>query len=149
MGRVQYYFIMIPFLVFHCLVLEFLVYRITTYYCCFLNSIDFCTTLLLLTKYPNLEWAVLDQVDALWFWRLNIKTCLVKVTLEFKRIQNTKNNQAIYNSTYTVDTFQDFLIKLDIKPLIHLLEISIFSLNNIILRLTTIMKRADKNRAHF
>ena len=48
-----------------------------------------------------------------------------------------------------LDTFQDFLIKLDIKPLIHLLEISIFSLNNVILRLTKIMNRADKNRAHF
>ena len=50
---------------------------------------------------------------------------------------------------YSIDTFQDFLIKLDIKPLIHLLEISIFSLNNLILRLTKIMNRADKNRAHF
>ena len=45
---------------------------------------------------------------------------------------------------YKLDTFQDFLIKLDIKPLIHLLEISIFSLNNVILRLTKIMNRADK-----
>ena len=88
-----YYFIMIPFLVFHCLVLAFLVYRITTYYYCFLNSIDFCTTIILLTKYPNLEWAASDQVDALWFWRLNIKTCMVKVALKFK---TQKNNQAIY-----------------------------------------------------
>ena len=50
---------------------------------------------------------------------------------------------------YILDTFQDFLIKLDIKPLIHLLEMSIFALNNVILRLTNIMNRADKNRAHF
>ena len=70
---------MIPFIVFHCLVLAFLVYRITTYYYCFLNSlIDFCTTILLLTKYLNLEWAALDQVDALWYWRLKIKVCLAK-----------------------------------------------------------------------
>ena len=34
----------------------------------------------------------------------------------------------------TLDTFQDFLIKLDIKPLIHLLEISIFSLDNDLVR---------------
>jgi hypothetical protein len=88
-----YYFIMIPFLVFHCLVLAFLVYRITTYYYCFLNSIDFCTTIILLTKYPNLEWVTLDQVDALWYWWLNIKTCMVKVALKFK---TPKNNQAIY-----------------------------------------------------
>ena len=46
-----------------------------------------------------------------------------------------------------IETVQDFLIKLDIKPLMHLLEISIFSLNNVILRLTKIMNRADKNWA--
>ena len=34
----------------------------------------------------------------------------------------------------TVETIQDFLIKLDIKPLMHLLEISIFSLNNVIVQ---------------
>ena len=31
----------------------------------------------------------------------------------------------------------------------HLLEISIFSLNNVIIRLTKIVNRADKNWAHF
>ena len=50
---------------------------------------------------------------------------------------------------YVVETVQDFLIKLDIKPLMHLLKISMFSLNNVILRLTKIMNRADKNWAHF
>ena len=50
---------------------------------------------------------------------------------------------------YRVETVQDFLIKLGIKPLMYLLEISIFSLNNIILRLTKIINRADKNWAHF
>ena len=33
--------------------------------------------------------------------------------------------------------------------IMHLLEISIFSLNNVILRLTKIVNRADKNWAHF
>ena len=51
--------------------------------------------------------------------------------------------------TFRVETIQDFLIKLDIKPLMHLLEMSIFSLNNVIIRLTKIMNRADKNWAHF
>ena len=37
---------------------------------------------------------------------------------------------------------------LGIKPLMHLLEISIFSLNIVIVRLTKIMNRADKNLAH-
>ena len=51
--------------------------------------------------------------------------------------------------TPTVDTVTDFLIKLDIKPCMHLLEISIFSLNDVIVELTKIMIRADKNWAHF
>ena len=46
----------------------------------------------------------------------------------------------------TLETVQDFLIKLDIKPL---MEISTVSLNNVIARLTKIMNRADKNWAHF
>ena len=35
-------------------------------------------------------------------------------------------------STSQVESFQDFLIKLDMKPLMHLVEIRIFSLNNVI-----------------
>ena len=46
-------------------------------------------------------------------------------------------------------TVQDFFIKLVIKPLMHLLEISIFSINNDIVRLTKIMNRAVKNWALF
>ena len=44
-----------------------------------------------------------------------------------------------------VETVQDFLIKLDIKPLMHLLEISIFSLNNDLVRLTKIMNNPVKD----
>ena len=45
-----------------------------------------------------------------------------------------------------LDTIQDFLIKLGIKPLMDLLELGIFSLYHVIVR---IMNRADKNWAHF
>ena len=38
-----------------------------------------------------------------------------------------------------------FLIKLDIKPLVHLLEISTFSLNNVIIGLTKFMKNLVKD----
>ena len=48
-----------------------------------------------------------------------------------------------------VDAVQDFLIKLGIKPHMYLWEIGILSLNNIIVRPTKIMNRADKNWAHF
>ena len=50
---------------------------------------------------------------------------------------------------YILDTVQDFLIKLGIKPRMHLLEIGIFSLCHVIIRPTKIMNRADKNWAHF
>ena len=44
-----------------------------------------------------------------------------------------------------VETFQDFSIKLDIEPLMHLLKISIFSLNSDIIRLTKIMNNLVKD----
>ena len=48
----------------------------------------------------------------------------------------------------SLETLQYFLIMLGIKPLMYLLEISIFSLNNVIVRLTKIMNRSDKNCAY-
>ena len=45
-----------------------------------------------------------------------------------------------------LDTIQDFL---SIKPRMHLGEISILSLNSVIVRPTKIMNRADENWAHF
>ena len=43
-----------------------------------------------------------------------------------------------------LDTIQDFLRKLGMKPHLHLVKISIFSLNNVIIRPTKIMNRANK-----
>ena len=42
-----------------------------------------------------------------------------------------------------LDTVTDFLSELGMKPLMHLIEISIFSLNNVTVRPTKIMNRAD------
>ena len=44
-----------------------------------------------------------------------------------------------------VETVKHFLIKLDIKPLTHLLKISIFSQNNDLIRLTKIMNNLVKD----
>ena len=44
-----------------------------------------------------------------------------------------------------LDPGQDFLIRLDMKPCIHPVKISIFSLNLVIVRLTKIKNRAVKN----
>ena len=48
-----------------------------------------------------------------------------------------------------LESVQDFLIKLDMKPCMHLVEISTFSLNLVIARATKIMNRADKNWTQF
>ena len=50
--------------------------------------------------------------------------------------------------THWLESFQDFLIQLDIKRHMHLLEISTFSLNNVTIRHTKIMNSADNNWAH-
>ena len=42
-----------------------------------------------------------------------------------------------------IRSFQDFLFKLDIKPRLHVVEISILPLNNVTVRPTKIMIRAD------
>jgi hypothetical protein len=49
----------------------------------------------------------------------------------------------------SVESVQNFLIKLDMKQCMHLVEIGIFSLNYVIVRPTKIMNRADKNWAQF
>ena len=50
----------------------------------------------------------------------------------------------------TLDTVQDFFIKLGIKQPMHLLKIGIFSRHfHVIVRSTKIMNRVDKNWAHF
>ena len=38
-----------------------------------------------------------------------------------------------------LESFQDLLIELDMKPRMHLVEVSIYSLNNVAVRLTKIM----------
>ena len=48
-----------------------------------------------------------------------------------------------------LDTIKDFLIKLGIKPRMHLLEIDIFLLYHVTVRPTKIMNRANKYWAHF
>ena len=44
-----------------------------------------------------------------------------------------------------VDTIQDFLCYLGMKPFMHLVEISIFSLNHVIVRPTKIIKDLCKD----
>ena len=50
---------------------------------------------------------------------------------------------------WVLETVTDLLIELGMKLCMHLVEINIFSLNNVIVRSTKIMNRADKNWAYF
>ena len=71
------------------------------------------------------------------------------------RLKATGHNTFSYNQEHRfllslsgLDTVQDFLIKLGIKPRMDLWEIRILSLN-VIVRPTKILNRAHKNWAHF
>ena len=48
---------------------------------------------------------------------------------------------SLQHKAATLETVQDFLIKLSIKPCMHILKISIFSLNQVIVRPTKIMNK--------
>ena len=54
----------------------------------------------------------------------------------------------MHESIY-LDTFQDFLIAKHMKPHVHILKISISSLNYVIARPTKTPKLADKNVLNF
>ena len=60
-----------------------------------------------------------------------------------------KSSSSIPRVGCSLDTVQDFWIKLAIKLRMHLWEISILSQNNDIIRPTKIVNRADKNQPHF
>ena len=97
---------------------------------------------LLRRMYLELKWTKRDfcrgcQVRR-WKKRLpktRAPTCLVKLL----------PCQKCSRRASSLESVQDFLI----KPLLHLLEISTFSLNNVIVRLINIMNRAEKNWAQF
>ena len=62
---------------------------------------------------------------------------------------NMRQNPECTQQVYAIESVQEFLIKLDMKPYVHLVEISTFSLNLVIVRPTIIMNRANKNWAQF
>ena len=73
-----------------------------------------------------------------WFWNSGFVDS--ELVVEFG-----KQDICFIGTAFLLESVQGFLIKLDIKPLMQLLEIRTFSLDNVIVRLTKIMNRADKN----
>ena len=53
--------------------------------------------------------------------------------------QNTRLSDSRVSIMSRLESFQDFLIKLDMEPRMHLVEISMFSLNIVTVRLTKIL----------
>ena len=86
-----------------------------------------------------------------FFFFLKFNQCKANIdTNEIQIVLNLVTKETLSLSifcvkTERVETVQDFLIKLGIKPLIHLLEISIFLLNNDLVRLTKIMNNLVKD----
>ena len=68
--------------------------------------------------------------------QLYSKSGLVEKTIMYNSEHTAKFEISLPVTLCLLETVQDFLIKLDIKPIMHLLEISIFSLNNDLVRLT-------------
>jgi hypothetical protein len=59
----------------------------------------------------------------------------------------TSQTNFCYHCINIIDTIQDFLCKLGMKPYMHLVEISIFWLNHVIVRPTKIIKDTRKASA--
>ena len=80
----------------------------------------------------------LSTATELLSWGIGLFGCLVWLDGQFRQ-----------PTVYIVETVQEFLIKLDMKPCMQQAEINIFSLNLVIVRLTKIMIRSDKNWEQF
>ena len=66
---------------------------------------------------------------------------------QFKNVCLQQCIYLVYLQTFSrLDTVQDYLIKLGIKSCVHILEISIFSLNHVIVRPTKIMHEQPPQR---
>ena len=71
----------------------------------------------------------------------------VRKTIYYKMAhQMIDQDFKIYYIHLALEFLQDFLIKLDMKPCMHLVEISIFLLNLVIVRLTKLMKNQETNK---
>ena len=67
----------------------------------------------------------------------------------FDNVKKLKKSALTLLGASWIDTVKDFLFKMDMKSRMHLVEISIFSLNNVTIRPTKIMNITDKNWAYF
>ena len=82
--------------------------------------------------------------------RPSLKACQSRGDGPLDLVENVGNFvRSLLVGNSGLESVQDFLIKSDIKPCMHLVEIIIFSLNLVIVRPTKIMNRADKNWAQF
>ena len=74
--------------------------------------------------------------------RLVRKTIIIIIMTFFSFQPSSRKSES--PATFLLESDQDFLIKLGIKPLMYLVEISTFSLNNVIVRRNKIMNNLAK-----
>ena len=91
-----------------------------------------------------LDFAILANIECM-LWKIYSSRWKEGVTFNVLTFQPTFMRHSIHWGELRVETVQDFLIKLDIKPQVRLLEISIFSLNNDLVRLTKLMNNPVKD----
>ena len=122
---------------------------------CFLNNFQFMevwsesssfgliwkTKILRMEYITKLPYTFLQRMDWLMLfnsWYIIWKTPILQTLF---RSHHCTMHQGIILSG-TLGSVQDFLIKLDMKQRMHLVEISIFSLNLVIIRLTKIYEQS-------
>ena len=89
------------------------------------------------------------------YWNLILTKTMLKIYVSYNLFSKLQYHNTLIpqghskivqiHMRHPVETFQVFSIKLDIEPLMHLLKISIFSLNSDIIRLTKIMNNLVKD----
>ena len=90
----------------------------------------------------SLFWFSKKSTQILHYGMMGMRMCWLSnnnLLMKNNETWATDGSNVKSQSACALETVQDFLIKLGIKPLMHLLEINIFSLNYVIVRLTKIM----------
>ena len=88
--------------------------------------------------YKTGKFSKINKQSDVKFWLNWIEFGAVSYVLSCKEVSFSREN---FSGTGCIlDTIQDFLCKLDMKPHMHLVEISIFSLNHVVTRPIKIIK---------
>ena len=81
--------------------------------------------------------------DSGWITGFTVCSCRIDCSSDISTCDiNQQIVATILRRKCAIESLHDFLIKLDMKPWMHLVKISIFSLNHVIIRLTKVMNNS-------